>query len=112
MHNVETIREEELSDGQIESIVRLTNSVWPKEGLVLQERIETLLTQIRSGERTSLSATRFVVFEDREAIAHALVFERTIFPLESDTQSISVLALAGVCSAGERRGQGLGAAVV
>lgn len=107
---VQLIPESELTGDQIAAIVTLTNSVWPKEGLSLQQRIDELQSAVGSGEREPLNPIRFVVWDGKMAVAHAQVFDRTIQTV--DGQSVNILALASVCSDANFRGQGLGAAVV
>jgi len=115
MPNVEVYKESELTDSQIESIATLTNSIWPKEGITLEQKIEQLKAKARSPERAKVNPVRFVVWDGEEAIAHSLVFDRQIHLLDNRdqiVQSINVVALAGVCSDASHRGKGLGLAVV
>lgn len=115
MPAVEIYKEPDLADVQLEAIVRLTNSVWPKEDLTLEQRIEQLKTLVRSPERADINPVRFVVWDGDSAIGHALVFDRAVHVLDANDASvrtINVVALAGVCSDASRRGEGLGLAVV
>ena len=115
MAEVCTYIESELTDSQIESIVTLTNSIWPKEELTLRQRIDQTIATIRDDSRATINPIRFVIWDGGQAIAHALVFDRLVRILDATdkpTSSINVLALAAVCSDAKRRGQGLGLAVV
>lgn len=112
---VQTHLESELTDEQIESIVTLTNSIWPKEELSLEQRIESAQKEFRLPERQEIRPQRFVVWEGPKAIAHALIFHREIYFEDSVVEKLgteNVLALAGVCTEVSRRGLGLGAMVV
>lgn len=112
---VQTHVESELSREQVEAIVTLTNSVWPKEGLTLEQRIESLWEEIQLPERQATNPRRLVVWEDQTAIAHALVFHREVHFVDDDRETLAsqnVLALAGVCTDSTRRGLGLGVMVV
>lgn len=51
----------------------------------------------------------FGIWDGTVPLALAMLFPRTV---QTDAGPLTVAALAGVCSAPERRGQGLGAAVV
>ena len=115
MVEVDVYRESELSDSQIASIVALTNSVWPKDGLTLEQRIAQEMLIVRNADRAKINPVRFVVWDGDAAISHALVFDRQIYPLDEAEQrcgQIKVLALAKVCCDASRRGEGLGMAVV
>lgn len=114
MAEVQIYNESELTDEQIAAVVTLTNSVWPKEELTLEQRIEQTTALIRSPERPGIHPLRFVVWDNESAIAHALVFERVVHVLDDNDkpiQSINVLALAAVCTDHNHRGAGLGVAV-
>lgn len=115
MADVQTYNESELTDAQIAAIVTLTNSIWPKKELTLEQRIAQMLAEIRSPDRAAIQPVRFVIWDGGSAIAHALVFDRTVHLLDDHDQpkrSINVLALAAVCTDASRRGEGLGVAVV
>lgn len=115
MPKVEIYKESELTDSQLEAVATLTNSIWPKEGLTIESKIEQVKQQARMPERVETNPVRFVVWEGKAAIAHTLVFDRQVHLLDEHDaiiQRINVVALAGVCSEASRRGEGLGLAVV
>ena len=115
MAEVTTYSEADLTDREIEAIVTLTNSVWPKDRLTLKNRIQQAVSLVRSPDRAKVNPVRFVVWDNEQVIAHAAIFDRLVHVLDvndQSTRSVRVLALAGVCSDPSRRGQGLGLAVV
>lgn len=99
--------ENQLPSTQLRQFITLVNSVWPNPNKTIMELVEEEISFAL--ELNYESIKRFVVWEENDAIAHAKIFPRTIF---SDKMKIKVLALASVCTAVGRRGQGYGKAVV
>ena len=99
-----------LSLQQTTRIVELTNSIWPKTNKSESEIVDELLQKAKLPETPVASrSSRLVIWESDRVVAHAQVFVRKIF---FGSGEMGVLALAGVCTDPEVRGQGMGAAVV
>ena len=100
--------EKELTASQVRSIVSLTESVWPSKDKTVDEIAAECMDRARVDEAADSNSKRFVLWEDDQAVAHALTFEREIFTTGG---SLKQMALAAVCVAESRRGEGLGARV-
>lgn len=92
------------------AIGTLLARIWPRDDSGPQQRADKL---VRVGaEYAGPEATQprsLVVWDGGEAIGHAMIFERTI---HLGDEPLSAMALAAVCSNPDRRGEGLGNAVV
>ena len=113
MSTIHTYQYAELSSAQVRAVVTLLDSIWPSEGRTLDALTDTFFEaeQKRQQEHRSdqgAAPLRFVIWENKQAIAHATTFTRTIFAAEGP---LGVMALAGVCVASTHRGKGLGAAI-
>lgn len=114
MYQVWEYLDSDLTDGQIWAIARLMNEVWPSESRTLAEIVEAWRAEIgeRKGgavEDAQKQYARFVIWEGEKAIAHASTFPRQIYTPQG---AITVMGLGGVCVDANRRGEGLGAAVM
>jgi predicted N-acetyltransferase YhbS len=98
-------RDADLSTPEIDSIVRLVDSVWPARDVTLAERLRQFTSRVEKNRRTGFDVMRFVVWDGNQAIAHARTFERVI---HGPSGSLTIMGLAGVCVLPERRGEGLG----
>jgi predicted N-acetyltransferase YhbS len=94
---------------EIESIVRLIDSVWPAENMTLADRLRQFNSWVEENKRTGFEVVSFVVWDGDRAIAQARTFPRVI---HSPSADFTVMGLAGVCVLSERRGEGLGRDVV
>ena len=100
--------EKELTESQVWSIVTLDQSVWPSKDKTVDEIAAECMELARVDSAADSNSKRFVLWEDDQAVAHALTFEREIFTTGG---SLKQMALAAVCVAESRRGEGLGARV-
>lgn len=92
------------------AIGKLLDRIWPKDGSGPEERAKKLLRIGAEYEGAEARQPRSLIVQDAsEVIAHAMVFERVI---HLGDEPRSVMALAAVCSNPDRRGEGLGDAVV
>lgn len=109
-HHAETIELPGISDSQALVLGRLLASVWPKPDKGPPQRAAKLqaigAAYQGPAEQQPLS---HVVFEGEIAIAQSTTFARTVQTSDGD---LTVLALAMVASAPDRRGEGLGALIV
>lgn len=97
---VRRLRLAELSPAEIRALWELWHRVFPKPGATLEERMARFLasSHMRHSEA-------FTVWDGARPLASASVFPREILTTRGP---LVVMALAGVCSAPERRGDGLG----
>jgi predicted N-acetyltransferase YhbS len=93
-----------LSQDQRKAVWRLVYTAFPPKTESLEERVE-----LSAADKDLLSREAFVVWEGDVALANATVFERMV---ETVRGPLEVMALAAVCCAPVRRGEGLGALVV
>lgn len=92
------------------AIGTLLDRIWPHDDRGPEDRAQKLLRIGAEYDGPAAQQPRsLVVIDQGEAIAHAMVFERVI---QLGDKPRSVMALAAVCSNPDRRGEGLGAAVV
>lgn len=94
----------ELSSVQLRAVCGLYDRIWPGSTEAMAERVDQVRTEWLREERELLA-----VWTGAIPVATAMVFPREIM---TPGGALRVLALAGVCSAPEYRGQGLGARVV
>ena len=112
---VDTYCDSELTDQQITAILSLTDSIWPRSVSSIVADVETFKQRIINNPELAAVTHRIVVWDSSRAIAHAQVFPREIFLHDSQdnvVMSATVQALAGVCTAADCRGRGLGMAIV
>lgn len=93
-----------LGEAEIRQIVQLEQRVWPEEATV-----DELVARYRQASRERRDRQEFRVLEADRLLAHAECFVRR---MTSGERAFEVGCLAGVCVLPERRGDGLGAAVV
>ena len=99
-----------LSLRQATRIVALTNSTWPQTDKTVSEIVQELLRNANlPASPVTSESSRFVIWGGERVVAHANVFVRRIY---FGAGEMDVLALAGVCTDPEVRGQGMGVAVV
>ncbi len=89
------------------AVVALTNGVWPCRDKTLEELARPLIEGMPA-ERPEQEI--LTLWDNSRVIAHATTFRRTIY--YGTGQSLSVLALVGVCVEPAKRGYGLGARIV
>jgi predicted N-acetyltransferase YhbS len=106
---VSTHRDANLTRGEIRAIVRLIADVWPSPDSSFAQRLQKFTGWVENNRRTGFDVISFIVWADGLAIAHARTFARRI---HAESESLTIMALAGVCVAPDRRGEGLGQAVV
>jgi GNAT superfamily N-acetyltransferase len=94
----------DLSSAQLRAICALYDRIWPQVGTSLELRRDVLRETWVHNEREV-----YAFWDDATPLALSMVFPRTI---STSDGPLRILALAGVCSAPEKRGLGLGAAVV
>ncbi|TWT32185.1 Acetyltransferase (GNAT) family protein [Posidoniimonas corsicana] len=93
-----------------ESLAGLLSSVWPDSSQTFDERVAGLLHDWKSYAGPAQQFPRaFVVLEEGQPIAHAGLVPREV---RAPGHAVTVGALGGVCARPDRRGQGLGVAVV
>jgi predicted N-acetyltransferase YhbS len=109
MTDITALRDADLTLEQIEAIVRLVTDVWPSEDRTYAERLKEFRGWVESNRKTGFEVVAFVVWADGRAVAHARTFARTI---RAGSADLTVMGLAGVCVAPDRRLEGLGKAVV
>lgn len=108
--DVETILTHEMSREQARSIAELILRVWPKPGVTVDDRADTLQTNRGDTDVPLAIASRSLVIRDGQAvIGHAVVFPRTI---GTDEGPMTIAALGSVCTAPEYRGKRLGEQLV
>jgi predicted N-acetyltransferase YhbS len=93
-----------LSHDQLKAVWTLVYTAFPPRTETIEEQVAR---SIASEDRNQWEA--FVVWDGEVALANAMVFKRTIATARGP---LDVMALAAVCAAPERRGEGLGRAVV
>ena len=101
--------EKELTESQVWSIVSLIQSVWPNVDKTIVETVAECMDRASVDRAADSNSKRFVLWEDDQAVAHALTFEREIFTTGG---SLKQMGLAAVCVAESRRDEGLGAQVM
>ena len=109
MIDVRIHRDADISPPEIEAIVKLVTSVWPSKDKTLAERLRQFTSWVEENRQAGLEVASFVAWDGNRAIAHARTFPRNIY---TQSGAITVMGLAGVCVLPERRGEGLGKAVV
>ena len=94
----------ELSPEQMRAVGTLLHRVFPDPESTVEQRLERFLATpaAREGEA-------FIAWDGEVPVAHAMISAREV---RTPTGSLIVMALAGVYSAPERRGEGLGRLVV
>ncbi len=106
-----THRDHELTETQAREIIRLVASVWPPSPEPEDDRVASFLS--RAGnlarEKNGEKALRYVVWDGDRAVANGKTFSRII---NTGKGPLEVLALSCVCVVPERRGEGLGKAIV
>ena len=109
MHTVEEYLQREFNESQAVGVAKLAFDSMTGSTRTLEDRVQKILASAHSNDSEEFAAKCFVIWDGDEAIAHARTFVRTIFVGE---RSIENLALATVCTAPNRRGEGLGRLVV
>lgn len=99
-------RDSELNQNQAFAIVTLLHEVWPHPNKTLLEMAASFSENRREAPNEII---RFIVWDGTKAIAHAKTFSRNILTTKGE---LKIMALAEVCVARNRRGKGLGEAVV
>ncbi len=107
MNEISEYRATELTADQAGSVAELLFAVWPASTKTLEVRRQQILTPPSHYCTDPDTIRRFVIWEKGRALAHAVTFVREI--RHGDSQSMSVLALASVCTDPDQRGRGLGA---
>jgi len=99
------------SYAEVRDIRHLTNQIWPTEGFSADNSARDLINKQQAGSFKPGSEQWYIIRElsTGKLIAHAATFPRRI---TVDGKAMTILALGGVCSHPNFRGQGLGAAVV
>lgn len=92
-----------LSSDQVRAVWELWHHVFPRPGVTLEHRLAQFL-----GSALGKTGELFVALEGEKPVATACTFAREI---RTPRGLLTVQALAGVCSAPERRGDGLGVAI-
>lgn len=109
-YRVETWDVRKLTPEQARAIGELVATIWPREGVTVEMRVEQQLAFGQSFDGPESQAPKsYVVLDGGRLIAHALTFLRQMGTSEGIWP---MAALARVCSLPEYRGQGLGATVV
>jgi predicted N-acetyltransferase YhbS len=99
-----------LTPEQALNIGELLVRIWPKPNVTAEDRAQQQLAFGKTYTGGDAQAPRsFVVLDGGRVIAHSLIFGRSIRTADGE---MTIAALARVCSDPERRGQGLGDAVV
>ena len=107
---VETWDARTLTLDQARAIGELLAKVWPKPNFTAEDRAQQQIAFGRGYSGPPEHAPRsFVVLEEEQVLAHALIFGRTV---RSAAGELTIAALARVCSNPDQRGRGLGEAVV
>jgi hypothetical protein len=110
VYKVETWEVRKLTPEQARAVGELVATIWPREGVTVEMRIDQQLAFGRSFDGPESQAPKsYVVLDGPRLIAHALIFLRQMGTSEG---TWPMAALARVCSLPEYRGQGLGALVV
>jgi predicted GNAT family N-acyltransferase len=118
-------RDHELTRTEVREILRLVHGVWPADDRPERERVQSFIDRARKQVRQGSAdrALRYVVWDGNRAIANGKTFTRMIKtekgPLQvmarmikTEKGPLQVMALSCVCVASERRGEGLGKAIV
>lgn len=100
---VQRLRIATMSPAQLRAVWELWHRVFPRPGVTLEQRLTQFL-----GSSLGSVGELFVVWEGATPVATACTFPREI---RTPRGPLTVLALAGVCSVPERRGDGLGRAI-
>jgi hypothetical protein len=109
MSDVSIHTDANLTSERIEAFVRLVTDVWPSKDKTFQERLNQYVGWVEHNRRTGFEVVTFAVWDGDRAIAHARTFSRLVHTQAGD---LTVMGLAGVCAASDRRLEGLGKAVV
>lgn len=109
MDKITEYRTDEMTVELAAPIAELLFAVWPESTKTLEVRRDQILNPPASYNTDLQTLRRFVVWENDRALAHAVTFVREI--RYGDGQSMSVLALASVCTDPSCRGRGLGAEI-
>jgi len=104
-------RDHELTRTEVREILRLIQGIWPMDDRPEGERVQSFIDRARKQVRQGSAdrALRYVVWDGNRAIANGKTFTRMI---KTERGPMEVMALSCVCVAPERRGEGLGKAVV
>lgn len=96
----------QLSAAQVERLIRLQDTVWPKPEKIarpMAERIESYYREAENGLEV------FLLEDSDTLLAHAEIFPRTI---ATPAGNLEVMALASVCTPENLRGSGYGKRIV
>ncbi len=108
-YSVQVFDEPELTPEQVRSMIDLLWLVWPSE----LQTAEQATVQVFGWQKTPIPYLRKKIYlisdENNKVIAHAETHVRVMFTPEG---ALGVMALGGVCTHPDKRGLGLGAAVV
>ena len=107
---VEILDAQTLSEAEARAIAELVVRVWPKPNVTVEMRQQRILKMGQQNDGTKEQAPKcFQVRDGGQVIAHATFVTRTI---GTSAGELTILGLARVCADPDRRGQGLGPAVV
>ncbi len=108
-YSVQQFQEPELTPKQVRSLIDLLWLVWPNE----RKSADEATAQFIEWQKTPMPSLRKVIYlifdENEQVVAHAEGHLRIMFTPKGAQE---VMALGGVCTHPEKRGIGLGAAVV
>ena len=93
----------ELGEAEARKVAALTNLVWPQQDATEEDLVRDLLV----GDRCTREV--LTIWDGGQLLAHAAIFPRRIRHTDGE---LEVMALAHVCVAPDRRGEGLGARIV
>ncbi len=106
---VDSMRDEELSELDCLGIMNLMNAVWPQTGKTSSELAVNMYAGIRVGNVKPDSVRYLIRDENNMIIAHANAHSRDIKIVD---ETITLLAICGVCVIPEYRKYGLGAKLI
>ena len=107
---VEKIDLRRITIPQARAIARLICDVWPKPGVVVDDRAERLIEiGISYAGRPRQAPRSFVVFELGRIVAHSCILSRTI---GTSVGEMTIAGLSRVCTDPRQRGRGLGEMIV
>ena len=110
VHEIATYVAADMTETLARAIAQLTSVAFHRSGgLSFDQRVRRMLDarQVLPHQEVT-TERRFVIWDDKEVLAHARTFVRS---LSVEGSSLDVLALASVCTAPRVRGAGLGVAV-
>ena len=108
MHEIKQYRDTELTEDVAWAIARLAFQSCKESTKTVEDRFRAMMDGVGSTLPEHTTGLRYAIWQDDRMVAHARTFVREML---IDDQSLTVLALATVCSDPDMRGQGLGAAV-